>query len=191
MRWTPRLGLTPEFLPEAIRQRCGLIGLQQALVQAHYPADYASQNLSRKRLAFDELFLLQLGVLDKKREWQEDQPGHGFHINNDSLQKFVASLPFALTEAQQRVVHEICDDLERDIAMFRLLQGDVGSGKTVVATIALLAAVENGYQGALMAPTEILAGQHFATLFKLLSAGPGESERHNNIYTFKTSFRLT
>jgi ATP-dependent DNA helicase RecG len=184
------LGRTPEFLPDAVRQRCGLIGLQQALTQAHYPVDYASQALSRKRLAFDELFLLQLGVLDKKREWQEDQPGHGFHINNEGLQKFVDSLPFALTEAQQRVVKEICGDLTRDIAMSRLLQGDVGSGKTVVATIALLAAVENGYQGALMAPTEILAGQHFATLFKLLSAGSGQSERHDNIYTFKDVFTV-
>ena len=182
------LGRALEFLPAAVRQRCGLIGLQQAIMQAHYPDDYAAQDLSRKRLAFDELFLLQLGVLDKKREWQEDQPGHGFHIKGEALQKFVSSLPFALTEAQQRVVREISGDLARDVPMSRLLQGDVGSGKTVVATIALLAAIENGYQGALMAPTEILAEQHFETLFKLLSGGSGESERQDNIYTFKNVF---
>ncbi len=182
------LGRTPEFLPQSIRQRCSLIGLQQAIMQAHYPADYASQDLSRKRLAFDELFLLQLGVLDKKREWQEDQPGHKFLINNESLEKFISSLPFKLTEAQRRVTRDICDDLARDVPMSRLLQGDVGSGKTVVATVALLAAVENGYQGALMAPTEILAGQHFATLYKLLSAVAGESIGQDNIYTFKNVF---
>ncbi|MCX6007830.1 MAG: ATP-dependent DNA helicase RecG [Chloroflexi bacterium] len=182
------LGRTPEFLPQAVRQRCGLIGLQQAIKQAHYPADYASQDLSRKRLAFDELFLLQLGVLDKKREWQEDQPGHKFLINSESLEKFIGSLPFTLTEAQRKVTRDICDDLARDVPMSRLLQGDVGSGKTVVATIALLATVENGYQGALMAPTEILAEQHFATLYKLLSAVAGESSRHDNIYTFEHVF---
>ena len=182
------LGRAPDFLPAAIRQRCGLTGLQQAIMQAHYPADYASQDLSRKRLAFDELFLLQLGVLDKKREWQEDQPGHGFHIKGEGLQRFVTSLPFALTEAQQRVVREISGDLARDVPMSRLLQGDVGSGKTVVATIALLSAMENGFQGALMAPTEILAGQHFETLFKLLAGGSGESERQDNVYTFKDVF---
>ena len=182
------LGRMPEFLPPLIRQRCNLIGLQQAIMQAHYPVDYVSQDLARKRLAFDELFLLQLGVLDKKREWQEDQPGHKFIINSESLEKFIGSLPFALTEAQRRVTRDICDDLARDVPMSRLLQGDVGSGKTVVATIALLAAVENDYQGALMAPTEILAEQHFSTLYKLLSAGPGESARQDNIYTFKHVF---
>ena len=182
------LGKLTEFLPADIRQRCGLTGLKDAVMQAHYPADYAAQNISRKRLAFDELFLLQLGVLDKKREWQEDQPGHRFSLDSEILPKFISSLPFGLTAAQQRVTREICDDLSRDIAMSRLLQGDVGSGKTVVATIALLAAIENGYQGALMAPTEILAGQHFSTLFKLLSDGKSESNRQDNIYTFKSVF---
>ncbi|MFA7247497.1 MAG: OB-fold nucleic acid binding domain-containing protein, partial [Dehalococcoidia bacterium] len=147
----------PEFLPLPVRQRCGLMDLRDAIMQAHYPSDYAAQNRSRQRLAFDELFLLQIGVLNKKRDWQEDQPGRGFHIKREDIQGFIGTLPFKLTAAQVRVIEEICRDLEQDVPMSRLLQGDVGSGKTVVATIALLAAVTNGCQGALMAPTEILA----------------------------------
>ena len=179
------LNQVTEFLPLEIRERCRLIGLQQAILQAHYPDDYGAQNTSRQRLAFDELFLLQLGVLGKKREWQEEQPGHSFTIDKGYVSRFVDSLPFNLTAAQGRVIEEICRDLRRDVPMSRLLQGDVGSGKTVVATIALLAAVENGYQGALMAPTEILAEQHFATLSKLLSPVSGDFSRLSNIYTFR------
>jgi ATP-dependent DNA helicase RecG len=180
----------PDFLPGPIRQRCKLAGLSYALRKAHYPDDYAQQNVARQRLAFDELFLLQLGVFSKKREWQEDQPGHAFKINTAGIGDFVASLPFKLTGAQQKVVGEICGDLSREMPMSRLLQGDVGSGKTVVATIALLIAVENRYQGVLMAPTEILAEQHFATLFKLLSAVSSGSSSEGNIQTvtFNSSF---
>jgi len=174
----------PDFLPDQIRERCKLAGLSYALRKAHYPDDYAQQNVARQRLAFDELFLLQLGVLSKKREWQEDQPGHAFKINKAGIEGFIASLPFKLTGAQQNVIDEICGDLAREIPMSRLLQGDVGSGKTVVATIALLIAVENRYQGVLMAPTEILAEQHFATLFKLFSAISSGSTCEGNIHTF-------
>lgn len=174
-----------DFLPEAIRRRCSLAGLRQALLQAHYPADYAAQNEARKRLAFDELFLLQLGVLSKKRDWQEEQPGYRFTIDESRVGRFAASLPFKLTAAQQRVTAEILSDLGRDVPMSRLIQGDVGSGKTVVAAIALLEAVANGFQGALMAPTEILAEQHFATLFKLLSAASDGYDRQFNRYVFK------
>jgi ATP-dependent DNA helicase RecG len=174
----------PDFLPAAVRQRCKLTDLAYALRKAHYPDDYAQQNVARQRLAFDELFLLQLGVFSKKREWQEDQPGHAFKVDNAGIGGFIASLPFKLTGAQQKVISEICGDLSRETPMSRLLQGDVGSGKTVVATIALLVAVENGYQGVLMAPTEILAEQHFATLFKLLSAVSSGSSSEGNIHTF-------
>ena len=179
------LNQVTDFLPAEIRDRCRLVGLRQAILQAHYPDDYTDQNTARQRLAFDELFLLQLGVLGKKREWQEEQPGHSFTIDEGFVSRFVNSLPFNLTAAQGRVIEEICRDLRRDVPMSRLLQGDVGSGKTVVATIALLAAVENGYQGALMAPTEILAEQHFATLSKLLSPVSGDFSRLSNIYTFQ------
>jgi len=174
-----------DFLPASIRERCCLIELPKAIIRAHYPADYAAQNLARQRLAFDELFLLQLGVLGKKREWQEDQPGHSFIIDEGRMGRFMRALPFELTGAQRSVIHEISHDLGRDVPMSRLMQGDVGSGKTVVATIALLIAMENGYQGALMAPTEILAEQHFTTLFKLLSSMAAECSRESNVYTFK------
>jgi len=178
-------GSLAEFLPPQVRQRCGLMGLQNAVMQAHYPLDYASQGKARQRLAFDELFLLQLGVLSRKRDWQEEQPGRRFHVEQNDIQGFIAALPFKLTSAQVRVIDEICRDLGRDVPMSRLLQGDVGSGKTVVATVALLAAVANGCQGALMAPTEILAEQHFSTLHRLLSAISAGSDRESNIYTFK------
>jgi len=154
----------PDFLPEEIRQRCGLMSLCEAIVQAHYPDNYATKSEARKRLAFDELFLLQLGVLSKKREWQEGQPGSPFSLNRDDLAKFINSLPFKLTGAQQRALDDILADLQRSRPMSRLLQGEVGSGKTVVATIALLVAAANNHQGALMAPTEILAEQHFRSV---------------------------
>ena len=178
------LGSLSEFLPPAIRQRCGLMDLRDAVMQAHYPLDYASKNKARQRLAFDELFLLQLGVLSKKRDWQEDQPGKGFQIEQKYIKGFIDALPFKLTSAQARVIGEICRDLERNVPMSRLLQGDVGSGKTVVATVALLAAVTNGCQGALMAPTEILAEQHFSTLYGLLSAISAGSSSESNIAIF-------
>jgi len=178
-------GSLEEFVPRPIRDRCGLMELPSAIAQAHYPDDYLSQNRSRQRLAFDELFLLQLGVLGRKREWQEDQPGHKFNIDNEYIADFVKRLPFALTGAQKRTIKEILGDLSREVPMSRLLQGDVGSGKTVVATVALLAAVANGYQGAFMAPTEILAEQHFSTLYKLMSAVSSDVERESSIYTFR------
>ena len=179
----------PEFLPSMVRQRCGLMDLRDAVIQAHYPLDHASQNRARQRLAFDELFLLQLGVLSKKRDWQEEQPGRGFQIEQRDMNGFIEALPFKLTSAQVRVIDEICRDLGRDVPMSRLLQGDVGSGKTVVAAVALLAAVNNKCQGALMAPTEILAEQHFTTLHKLLSAVSASSSRESNVYTFKGIMR--
>jgi ATP-dependent DNA helicase RecG len=158
--------------------------LHEAILQAHYPADDLSSKQSRQRLAFDELLLLQLGVLDRKREWQQDQPGYKFTIDMKAVNAFTASLSFKLTSAQDRVVREILDDLKRDVPMSRLLQGDVGSGKTVVATIALLVAVQNGFQGALMAPTEILAEQHYSTMYKLLSAVSSDIEKQGNITSF-------
>lgn len=173
-----------DFMPQEVIDRCGLLDLRTAVIQTHYPNDYIICNQARKRLAFDELFLLQLGVLRRKREWQEDQPGHQFKVNIQQVKKFIASLPFVLTGAQQKVLQEIFADLRRDVPMSRLLQGDVGSGKTVVATLAMLVAAENGYQSVLMAPTEILAEQHFATMYRLLSYASGAIEQHENIYRF-------
>lgn len=158
-----------DFLPLEVRQRCGLLDLSEAIVQAHYPDSYEAKAEARRRLAFDELFLLQLGVLSKKREWQEGQPGNPFRVDKEQVTRFVDSLPFSLTRAQQRALSEIFGDLQKPKPMSRLLQGEVGSGKTVVATIALLVATANSYQGAFMAPTEILAEQHFRNVSLLFS----------------------
>ena len=158
-----------DFLPVELKERCNLLGLSQAISQAHYPEDEILKDRARVRLAFDELLLLQLGVLSKKRDWQESQPGSPFNTKTTLLDTFTNSLPFELTAAQQRVLRELLADLQKSRPMSRLLQGEVGSGKTVVAIAALLMAAANGYQGAFMAPTEILAEQHFTTISELLS----------------------
>jgi len=158
-----------DFLPPELKERCNLLELAQAITQAHYPEDEALKDRARVRLAFDELLLLQLGVLSKKRDWQESQPGNSFDTKTTVLDTFLKSLPFELTAAQQKVLRELLADLQKPRPMSRLLQGEVGSGKTVVAMAALLTATANGYQGAFMAPTEILAEQHFTTISELLS----------------------
>jgi len=179
--WADRVS---DFLPSDIKTRCQLISLPQALAQAHYPDNVDLKDKARVRLAFDELFLLQLGVLSKKRDWQESQPGTPIQINQKILDSFLQSLPFQLTAAQQKVLNEILGDMQKNVAMSRLLQGEVGSGKTVVATAALLTAVADGYQTALMTPTEILAEQHFATIHKLLSAAGHLQEERDHLYIY-------
>ena len=174
----------PDFLPNDVKEHGHLIELPRAIAQAHYPDSADLQDKARVRLAFDELFLLQLGVLSKKRDWQESQPGTPIKINQQLLDTFLQSLPFKLTPAQQKVLQEILGDMQKPVAMSRLLQGEVGSGKTVVATAALLMAVADGYQTALMAPTEILAEQHFATIHKLLSATGNLQEEADHLYTY-------
>jgi ATP-dependent DNA helicase RecG len=165
--WAGRL---PDFLPAGLRRRLDLLELPAAIAQAHYPQDVAMKDRARVRLAFDELFLLQLGVMRKKRDWQEGRPGSPLDIGAPLVEQFIASLPFKLTTAQDRVLGEILADLARPVPMSRLLQGEVGSGKTVVATAALLTAAASGFQGAFMAPTEILAEQHFQTIRRLFSS---------------------
>ena len=122
-----------DFLPPDVLGQCKLLDLPQAISQAHYPDDEVGKAQARVRLAFDELFLLQLGVLSKKRHWQEDQPGSPFSSQTPLLDTFVKSLPFELTAAQQKVLKELLADLQQPRPMSRLLQGEVGSGKTVVA----------------------------------------------------------
>ena len=165
-QWASQL---EEFLPLTLRNRLNLLNLPEAIRQAHYPEDEANKDAARRRLAFDELFLLQLGVLNKKRHWQESQPGTPLNSDSPELNVFLNSLPYKLTAAQNKSLKEILEDLGKSRPMSRLLQGEVGSGKTVVATAALILAVADGYQGALMAPTEILAGQHFNTIRQVLS----------------------
>ncbi len=183
-RWSE---LIKDFLPRRIKEQHSLLDLTTAIEQAHYPDDESSKDQARIRLAFDELFLLQLGVLSKRREWQ-NQPGKPLHTDNSTLGSFIASLPFDLTPAQHRVLKEITGDLELARPMSRLLQGEVGSGKTVVATAALLVAVGSDYQGTIMAPTEILAEQHFATIRNLLSRAGNENNTGEHIYSYSGIF---
>jgi len=160
-------GLLDDALPETIRVRAGLLRLPEALHQVHFPDEWGLLERARRRLSFDEFFLIQLGMLQRKQQWQHDQPGLAFGDHQAILDSFISTLPFTLTGAQQRVVGEILADMRRPLPMARLIQGDVGSGKTVVAAIALLNAIADGAQGALMAPTEILAEQHYRGLSKL------------------------
>jgi len=178
-----------EFLPSEIKKRCQLLDLSQAITQAHYPDNHRVAEEARKRLAFDELFLLQLGLLARKQNWQEGQPGNAFNINQVLLKKFLSYLPFTLTQAQQRVLSEVLLDLKQPKAMSRLLQGEVGSGKTIIATLALLIACDNGYQGALMAPTEVLAEQHFNNICNYLAKASLQSQpslqaEHSNVRSY-------
>jgi len=185
-------GQLKDFLPPELKERCNLLELAQTITQAHYPDDEFVKDKARVRLAFDELLLLQLGVLSRKRDWQESRPGNPFDTKTVVLDTFLKSLPFELTTAQQKVLRELLADLQQPRPMSRLLQGEVGSGKTVVATAALLMAAANGYQGAFMAPTEILAEQHFTTISELLSrVSPQEDEGYLRSYPGLLSHPLT
>lgn len=180
------IGQVEEFLPEEVLHRAGLIGLRNAVQQMHYPDDWESYQHARRRLAFDELFLFQLSVLSRRAEWKESGGALPLLVEPAAIDAFLSTLSFELTGAQSRVVSEIISDIESDQAMSRLLQGDVGSGKTIVATAAMLAAVHNGTQAALMAPTEILAEQHFLTICGLLD-GPGFEPAGGAIQTLNVS----
>ena len=159
----------PDFLPEPIRKEAGLMALTDALRQIHFPDNRDQLAAAHRRLSFDEFFLLQLGVIAARRRFRS-QPARSLRANDDTLAPFLAALPFSLTAAQRRVLAAIAADLRGAQPMSRLLQGDVGSGKTAVAAAALWIAVANGCQGAIMAPTEILAEQH-ARSFGALFAG--------------------
>ncbi len=160
--------LIDDPLPPDLRQRHELMPLRQALQQIHYPESAEKHELARRRLAFEELLCVQLTVLERRLAWEEGRAPA--FAPDESLDRYRASLPFALTGAQERVLGEILHDIQTTRPMARLLQGDVGSGKTAVAAAALVTAAANGYQGALMAPTEILAEQHYRTLSSLLDS---------------------
>ena len=153
-----------ETLPEGMRQQYELMGIQDAIAQIHFPDDRSALDSARKRLVFDEFFYLQLGLLSRRYQQQVKQTSVVLAPEGPLIKEFHQVLPFTLTGAQSRVVREIHGDLAKSVPMNRLVQGDVGSGKTVVAVIALLAAIQAGYQGALMAPTEVLAEQHYRKL---------------------------
>jgi ATP-dependent DNA helicase RecG len=156
----------PEYLPGSLRKDLGLMGLAEALPQLHFPESFASLERAKRRLVFDELFLISLGLALRKAG-REALPGISFKTDGALPRGLLRDLPFRLTGAQERVWDEIQADLRRDRPMHRLVQGDVGSGKTLLAALALAAACDNGLQGALMAPTEILAEQHLRTLKRL------------------------
>jgi ATP-dependent DNA helicase RecG len=157
-------------LPQAVCDRRGLPGIVPSLQQVHFPQHDAEinpynawQSEFHRRLIFDDLFYFELAMARRKQDTVSER-GISFSMQGRTLDRFLAVLPYRLTEAQNRVLHEIEEDMAADRPMHRLLQGDVGCGKTVVAMAALIRAVENGYQGAIMAPTEILAAQHLSTV---------------------------
>lgn len=166
------LSQVDEFLPRDLLDRTDLLGLRNAIDKMHYPDSPTAWNAARRRLAFDELFLLQYAVLERRRDWRDHGEGVSLSGGREALDAFLESLPFKLTMAQSKVLAEIMGDVRSERPMARMLQGEVGSGKTVVAAAALLVAALNGHQGALMAPTEILAEQHFITVGELLSGLP-------------------
>ncbi|MSQ27138.1 MAG: ATP-dependent DNA helicase RecG [Dehalococcoidia bacterium] len=162
-KWASKL---PETLPPKLRKQHDFLPLADAVAAAHYPATAEAYDRARQRLAFDELMVIQLGAIRKRMAWQAEM---GCPIPWDAglLDGFRSALPFRLTGAQERVLGQLAADLALSQPMSRLLQGDVGSGKTVIAAAALLQTVAAGFQGALMAPTEILAEQHYRSLSRL------------------------
>jgi len=162
--WADRL---EDPLPERVRAARGLVSLPQAIAAAHFPETEAEQAAARRRLVFDDFFLLEIG-LAIRRQREGRRRGLAMNPSGSLVRRLRASLPYALTSAQERVWSEIRTDMAAPYPMSRLLQGDVGSGKTVVAALAALTAIEAGYQAAVMAPTEILAEQHLMTLGRLL-----------------------
>ena len=157
-------------LPDYIREKYGILDKKIAVEQIHFPESIELLEQARFSLIFEELFLIQLKLVRLREANSHNHSALALKIKEKGLvRKFIDTLPFELTGGQKKAVNEILNDLNSDIPMARLLQGDVGSGKTVVATIMLLAGVENGYQGALMAPTEILAKQQYNNLQQRLT----------------------
>jgi ATP-dependent DNA helicase RecG len=159
----------PDFIPEAIRKGSGIIELNDAFRSIHFPTTLESADAARRRFAFEDLFLLQLVSLSLKRALSEER-ALSIEPDTDALKQIFGSLPFPLTASQERSFREIASDLSKGTPMNRLLQGDVGSGKTVVAAIAGILAAKAGYAAVFMAPTEILARQHHRTFEKLFGA---------------------
>jgi len=159
-----------EYLPEIIIKENHLMTFTHAVQEIHFPKDLDTAQKAKERLAFDELFFMQLAAKKRRSEWREIQHGIPFEVKkyDERVKLCIDSLPFTLTEAQLTALNHIFQDFQQTTPMNRLLQGDVGSGKTVVAAIGMYLAFLNGYQSVLMAPTEILATQHYKTVSKLL-----------------------
>ncbi|WP_436667482.1 ATP-dependent DNA helicase RecG [Latilactobacillus sakei] len=157
----------PDLIPDDIRERYKLVSEVELIAGMHFPESYPEAKQARRTAIFHEFFLYQLQLQAIKQADRHVENGLALPYQNAALKEFIKTLPFDLTDAQKRVVNEICLDLKAPAHMNRLLQGDVGSGKTIVAAIAMFAAVTAGFQAALMVPTEILAEQHYQSLQKL------------------------
>jgi ATP-dependent DNA helicase RecG len=160
----PTIEQIKDPLPSGLKKQYDLTKLKEALHNIHFPLDEISLFHARRRLVFDEFFYLQLGFLQRRQQQKKLEKSAIFKPQGQLIEDFNKLLPFALTNAQQRVINEILKDLQSTTPMNRLVQGDVGSGKTVVAVFAILASLQSGYQSALMAPTEVLAEQHYRKL---------------------------
>ena len=167
--WAPNV---PDALPESVRSSAHLMPLAEALLQVHFPDSQDKLKAARERLAFDEIFYLQMGVLRQKRDWKSAEAKR-FPVADEWLGARLASLPFTLTSAQQNALNDIRKDLDSGQPMNRLLQGDVGSGKTVVAALAAGIITSNGAQVAILAPTSILAEQHYQNFIRTLTGENG------------------
>jgi len=162
------LGAVQESLPDYIMKQCGLVPIHFALRNIHFPKDMVSLEKAKYRLKFEELFYLQLSLLKQKYIRSREDQGIPMARVGEAFNKCYEALPFPLTGAQKRVITEIRNDMKSGHQMNRLLQGDVGSGKTMVAVLTALIAIGNGYQACIMAPTEVLAQQHFKNIQKFL-----------------------
>jgi ATP-dependent DNA helicase RecG len=161
--------LVKEFLPPDFLLSENFLDFKSALLAVHYPKDLAEAEKGRERLALNELLFLELNNLQKRQAWRKTTLSQKLSLDQKLIQEFIAKLPFKLTAAQEKATQEILTDLTKDQPMNRLLEGDVGSGKTVVAAVAAFVAFLNGKQSVFMAPTQILAQQHYQTLKSLLA----------------------
>ncbi len=172
----PLLYLAKEFdevLPEAILEEESLIKKAEAIQEIHFPSNPKKLEAAQDRLGYEELFLLQLKAVKKKKEWQSSRPENaegGMPLDPEFVKQFFSTLPYTPTNAQKIAIYEILKDMEKPYPMMRLLEGDVGSGKTLVAMTAMLQAVKHGHQAAIMAPTEVLARQHLVSVTNFLAA---------------------
>jgi ATP-dependent DNA helicase RecG len=173
--WAARLS---DFLPDAILVSTGLISLPRAIEHAHFPDTPEQLEAARKRLAFDELLVLQIGMLRQRRRWKS-QTGRAVEADAAALDTFLASLPYSLTAAQRRALDDVLADVRSGQPMNRLIQGDVGSGKTIVAAAAMFAVTQAGAQAAIMAPTEILAEQHYQNFTRIFADLPSGGLKHS------------
>jgi ATP-dependent DNA helicase RecG len=165
----------PDPLPKELLQSADLVDLSRALMQIHFPASWDDLKLAQERMSFNEIFLLQFGVLGQKKVWQS-RTARIFETPSEWLEQIIQGLPFELTDAQKQSLQDVRQDLASGRPMNRLLQGDVGSGKTIVAALAIAMVARFGAQAALMAPTGILADQHFTSMLRFLVSSTGIME---------------